>query len=375
MKIMIDARSVDVKQSGVGNYVTNLIEGLRAVDQKNQYALMITSKQVESFSDDLKEFEIYTAPFSSESHIFGDPWEFFLLPGSLRTNNINLFHGPAFMAPPFHKGFRSVSTIHDLVAFHHPQTIPTRYAYYMRFIIKLMIHKASAIITDTEFIRDEIIDTFHVDEERVFAVPIAVSEMFKPVTDKTKIEKLKERYGIRKRYFLHIGNIEPRKNLTNLFHACNRIWDKLCRDFQLVVTGKKGWLYRDIFNTLRETGLISDVVFTGYVNEEDIPALYSGADFFIFPSVYEGFGLPILEAMRCGTPVITSDASSLPEVAGEAALYVDPLNPGDIAEKILGLAYNDSLKKELREKGFHQASKFSWAKTAGETLKVYEAVG
>ncbi len=375
MKIMIDARSVDMKQSGVGNYVTHLIKGLKDVDQKNRYALMVTKGQVPTLTNDLGKFEIFIVPFSNESHFLGDPWEFFFLPGALRKNRVNLFHGPAFMAPPFQKEFHSVATIHDLVAFHHPQTIPLKYAYYMRFLIRLMIKKASGILTDTEFIRNEIIHAFHIDESRIFAVPIAVADLFRPVTDAEKIRQVKRRYGIKKRYFLHVGNIEPRKNLSNLFKACRLVWEKLRKDFQLVVVGKKGWLYGDIFATLRESGIASDVVFTGYVKEKDIPVLYSGAEFFVFPSVYEGFGLPVLEAMRCGAPVMTSHVSSMPEVAGDAALYVNPYNIEDIAEKILALAYNKTLRERLREKGFIQASKFSWKETARKTLQVYETIG
>ncbi len=375
MKVMIDARSVDIRQSGVGNYVTHLIKGLNAVGRTHRYALMVNSSQLRHLPDDLKHFEIFPVPFSNESHVLGDPWEFFLLPRSLRKRGVDLFHGPAFMAPPFQRGFRSIATIHDLVAFHHPKTIPTKYAFYMRFLISLMIRKASGIITDTEVIRREIIDVFHVDENKVYAVPIAVSDLFRPIRDPERIRKVKDQFGIRGRYFLHVGNIEPRKNLASLFLAFKRIRDKIRKDYQLVVVGKKGWLYGDIFKTLRESGLSDDVIFTGYVSEADIPVLYSGADFFVFPSVYEGFGLPVLEAMRCGTPVVTSHVSSMPEVAGDAALYVDPGSVEDISEKILKIAYDDTLKETLREKGFVQASKFTWEKTARETLKVYEAVG
>ncbi len=375
MKIMIDARSVDVRQSGVGNYVTHLIQGLKTVDSRNRYVLMVTRKQMKAFPDFFREFDNYTVPFSSENHVLGDPWEFFVLPGALKKTSVNLFHGPAFMAPPLHKRFKSVATIHDLVAFHHPHTIPTKYAFYMRFLIKLMIRKVDAIITDSEFIRNEIIKMFRVDAGRVFTVPISVSEIFKPVEDSGKIEELKKRFGIKKKYFLHVGNIEPRKNLINLFHACDIVWDKLGKDFQLVVVGKRGWLYGEIFETLKRAKFAADVVFTGYVRDKDIPVLYSGAEFFVFPSLYEGFGLPILEAMRCGVPVIASHVASLPEVGGDAVFYVDPYDPKDIAEKMLTLAYDTSLRERLKERGFLQASRFSWEKTARKTLDVYEAVG
>jgi len=375
MKIMIDARSVDAHQSGVGNYVTHLIRGLREVDTRNRYILMVTRKQMENFPKYFTGFDTHIVPFSSESHVLGDPWEFFILPNALLKKSIHLFHGPAFMAPPFHKHFKSVATIHDLVAYHHPNTIPRKYAFYMRYLIKLMVRKVDGIITDSEFIRREIIDMFNISEERIFKVPIAVTGQFRPVEDTGRIEALKERFGIERRYFLHVGNIEPRKNLINLFRACDLVWEKLGKDFQLVVVGRKGWLYGEIFETLRNSKFSKDVIFTGYVDEGDISTLYSGADFFVFPSLYEGFGLPILEAMRCGTPVIASQVASLPEVAGDAALYVDPYDPGDIAEKMLTLAFDPSLQKQLREKGFRQASGFSWEETARKTLEVYEMVG
>lgn len=375
MRIMIDARSVDTRQSGVGNYVTHLIKGLKEIDKKNHYILMVTAKQKGGISGTFSAFENYTVPFTSENHILGDAWEFWILPKLLRKNAIDIFHGPAFLAPPFQNGFKSVATIHDLVAFHHPKTIPAKYAIYMRFLIRMMIKKARGIITDTACIKEEIIDFFNIDPERIFSIPIAVSSQFRPIRDQELIDRIKKQYGIQKRYFLYVGNIEPRKNLSNLFLACNSIREKLSRDFQLVVTGKKGWLYREIFETLAGTAFRDNIVFTQYVNRTDIPVLYSGADFFVFPSLYEGFGLPILEAMSCGTPVITSSVSSMPEVAGDAALYVNPLKISDIAEKILALAFDESLRQELREKGFKQADKFTWERSARLTQRVYETIG
>jgi len=375
MRIMIDARSVDTRQSGVGNYVTHLIKGLKEIDKKNHYILMVTAKQKGSMPETFSAFENHAVPFTSENHLLGDAWEFWALPRLLRKKGIDVFHGPAFLAPPFQNRFKSVATIHDLVAFHHPKTIPAKYAIYMRFLIRMMVKKARGIITDTACIKEEIIDFFNIDPARIFSVPIAVSDQFRPIEDQNLINQVKKRYGIQKRYFLYVGNIEPRKNLSNLFLACDSIRDKLSRDFQLVITGKKGWLYREIFETLAGTAFRNNVVFTQYVEKTDIPILYSGADFFVFPSLYEGFGLPILEAMRCGTPVITSSVSSMPEVAGAAALYVDPLKVNDIAEKIVSLAFDETLKQKLKNKGFKQAAKFSWERTARLTQYVYETIG
>jgi glycosyltransferase involved in cell wall biosynthesis len=175
------------------------------------------------------------------------------------------------------------------------------------------------------------------------------------------------------RFILSLGTFEPRKNLTVLLEAYQHLLDQ-GSELRLVIAGKKGWLYRGFFERLHDLGLEDQLVFPGFVPEADLPALYSAAEMFVFPSLYEGFGLPVLEAMACGTAVVSSNAASLPEVAGDAALMVDPHSVGDLVQAISTLSENENLRQELEAKGQRQAKKFSWEKTARETLDVYQSV-
>jgi glycosyltransferase involved in cell wall biosynthesis len=197
--------------------------------------------------------------------------------------------------------------------------------------------------------------------------------IFQPVRDEGVIEAVKARYGIAGDYALFVGTLQPRKNLIRLIEAFSNFRFPIS-DFRLVIAGKKGWLYQEIFRWVEELGLEKKVVFTGYVPEGDLPVLLSGARLFVFPSLYEGFGLPVLEAMACGTPVVCSNASSLPEVAGDAAVLVDPQDVEGLAaamERVLG---DEELRAELIVRGFEQARKFSWERCARETLDVLESV-
>ena len=191
--------------------------------------------------------------------------------------------------------------------------------------------------------------------------------------DEKAIEAIKARYNIAGDYILFVGTLQPRKNLIRLIEAFSNLQSPIS-NIQLIIAGKKGWLYEETFRQVEELGLEWKVVFTDYAPEGDLPALLSGASLFVFPSLYEGFGLPVLEAMACGTPVVCSNVSSLPEVAGEAAILVDPLDVEELAtamERVLG---DEELRAELTERGFEQARRFSWEKCARQTLDVLERV-
>jgi glycosyltransferase involved in cell wall biosynthesis len=205
--------------------------------------------------------------------------------------------------------------------------------------------------------------------------PEGVSALFVPVRDPARLQAVRQRYGIARDYILSVGSLQPRKNLVRLIHAyvnLRRRDDDV--DHQLVIVGKKGWLYQDIFRAARESPFVEDIIFTGYVPEEDLPALYSGATVFVYPSIFEGFGLPVLEAMACGVPVITSNSSSLPEVVGEAAILVNPYDERAIEVALRQVVWNAELRRELSERGLRRAQQFSWRRTAELTVRAYEEV-
>jgi glycosyltransferase involved in cell wall biosynthesis len=230
------------------------------------------------------------------------------------------------------------------------------------------------ILTLSEFSRRDIIETYAVDPARVFVTPAAAASHFKPVTDETQLKEMRERYGIGSDYFLSLGSIQPRKNLTRLIEAYRSLRAKrpANQSPQLVIAGKRGWLDNEVFRAAQQDGLNESVKFIGYVPEEDLPTLYSGATCFVYPSYFEGFGLPVLEAMQCGAPVIAGNQTSLPEVAGDAALLFNPFDAKALAEAMVMVLDRPDFRAGLRVKGLARAAEFCWAETARLTLRAYE---
>ena len=210
--------------------------------------------------------------------------------------------------------------------------------------------------------------------DKVYAIPLAAGGNFRPIADRAKIEWICSRYGLRARGFiLYVGVLEPRKNVPILLRAYRDLIDRGIQE-QLAIVGKKGWMFEDIFATVQALKLEDRVVFTGYVTDENLPYLYNGARLFVYPSLYEGFCLPVLEAMACGIPVITSNISSMPEIIGDAGLLIDPHDPDQLVQAIQQLIADDDLNHSLRERGLQRAAQYSWERTARETLQVYSEV-
>ena len=246
----------------------------------------------------------------------------------------------------------------------------------MRLTIRRSAQRAAHIITDSEYSRNDILTTYNLPPDRVTTTPLAASSRFKPVLDHAEIERVKTKYGIDGDYILTVGSIQPRKNMPRLIRA----YAYLCREVnlklmpKLVVAGKRGWLFEDTLDAAENSSVRARIIFTGYVPEVDLPVLYSAAKCFVYPSYFEGFGIPTLEAMRCGTPTITGDRTCFPEVVGDAGLLVNPFDELAIAEGIRQVISDERLHQELRERGLHRASLYDWRNTARKTLEVYEAV-
>ena len=372
MNIAIDVRTINNKQSGVGFYVRYLVEALGKIDKKNSYFLITNNQEEEVLGEFAQNCRFLATWFSNENHVLGDLWENFFLPLRLFWNQIDIFHGPAFLIPSLYRHRASVVTVHDLVAYSYPHTIPIKYKYYMRMLIRAATLRADKVLVDSYSVKNELMDRLKVPEEKIHVVPLGVSPSYRVVNNRNLIKSVKEKYGIKKDYILQVGNIEPRKNLPRLFNAFSLVKEKTNNSYQLVNVGKKGWLYKEIFEMLNKYGLQEDIIFTEYVPEEDLVLLYNGAELLAYPSLYEGFGLPILEAMSCGTPVITSNVSSMPEVAGKAALLIDPLNGEEIAWAIHKVLTDTELKNRLKNSGLERTAFFSWEKTARQTLEVYQ---
>lgn len=218
----------------------------------------------------------------------------------------------------------------------------------------------------------DIIRYFKIPENKIKVIYLGVDEDYKPLSE-TEIRKVRQKYHLNYPFILYVGSLISHKNIPTLIKAFYKL-KKYGLPHKLVITGKRGWKYKNIFEIISKLNLQKDVVFTGYVQREDLPALYNAADLFVYPSLYEGFGLPPLEAMACGTPVITSNTSSLPEVVGNAGIMVDPYDIDGLAKAMYEVLTNEGLRAELRKRGLERAKMFSWKKTAEETLNVYKGI-
>jgi glycosyltransferase involved in cell wall biosynthesis len=373
MRIGIDARSVLKRRTGVGNYTFNLFQNLGKIDQENRYVLFYSHhKNLRSAIPQIENVNFESKFVRLPNKLLNLFWRTVRYP-SIETwvGKVDVFHSPNFELTPQKQG-RSVLTIHDLCFLvYEKYAIKSARLHYGRRI-KSYAQRADVIITVSENSKGDIINYLGIPPETIFVIPEGKDDKFKPQNDPETVSEIRNKYGLRRAFILHVGTLEPRKNLVGLIRAYHR--SRARKEYQLVMAGGKGWMYKEIFKTVGKLGLSREVIFTGYVPEDDLPALYNASSLFVFPSLYEGFGLPPLEAMACGTPVITSSVSSLPEVTADAAILVDPFNIEEIKDSIDSVLSDQELASSLKKKGLERAALFTWEKTAQKTLEVYRRV-
>ena len=285
-----------------------------------------------------------------------------------------LTHFFNYIIPPFVHG-KKVVTIHDMVIRAYPETVRFRTKQLLLTGMKKSMKRADIIITDSEFSKTEIEKYYPQFSGKIQVVYCGVNtEKFYHIEDTERIEKTKKNLGIESEYFLYLGTIEPRKNLERLIEAYNILSKRDSSVPKLVMAGGKGWLNSGIYNKVKEYGLEERVVFTKYIPDEDLCPLMNGACAFVFPSIYEGFGMPPLEAMACGVPVVSSGEASLPEVVGDCAVIVDAYSPESIAEGMYRVYTDKELSDDLRKRGMQRAADFTWEKSAQKLHDIYKAV-
>ncbi|MGH9871159.1 MAG: glycosyltransferase family 4 protein [Pyrinomonadaceae bacterium] len=367
MRIAIDAHSVGTGLGGNESYATNLIEALAEIDQANRYTLYVTKREaVERFSNRWPNFSVRsTLPHTPLIRI---P---LTLSAELRRNPVDVLH-VQFTAPPF-SPCPVVVSIHDLSFEHLPQTFKWRSRKQLRITVRRTARQASQVIALSEYARNDIVNTYQVSAEKISVIPLSAGDQFRPIRDEGELQRVRQTYGIEGEYILSVGAIQPRKNLGRLVAAYSRLRGakpegKLPK---LVLAGKCAWLYDETLRAIKELELSDSVILTGYVPESDLPTLYSGAVCFIYPSYFEGFGLPPLEAMQCGVPVIVGDRTSLPEVVGDAGILVDPFDVDALATAIKNMISDSDLRTALSVQGLARAKLFEWRETARQTLAVY----
>jgi glycosyltransferase involved in cell wall biosynthesis len=377
MNIAFDVRPIIKKQkTGIGYYAYEIIKSMQKLFSENKYILnyfIIDGKEeeIEKLQDLRTNKTIINSCFYIRDFLFRALSAFIPIPYSLffRTN-VELTHFFDYIIP-FGVYGKKIVTIYDMAFQVYPKTLPLKTRALLKVNLKLSCKRADKIITISEFSKREIMKYINVPSEKINVVPSGVNfQKYYPSSDEN-IMKIKDKYSLETEYFLYLGTLEPRKNLVRLIKAYNKLRSEKNMP-NLILAGRKGWFYEEIFECIHKLGLEKSVVYIGYVPDEDAAPLICGATIFLFPSLYEGFGMPPLEAMACGTPVITSNVSSLPEVVGDAALLVDPLNIDDIYEKMKMLVSNNSLRKELIKKGKARASFFSWDNAAIKLMEIYK---
>lgn len=358
------------RRAGVSHYVEQLIQHLAQVDKANHYSIYTTRGLGAEALGLPARFAVCSSRLPTINPRVRIPWEQFYAPWLLSRNGASLFHGTLNVAP-FFAPVPTVITIHDLAFIRFPYTFRAYNRTYLDLATRLSARRAARILAVSENTKREVVGLLGVPAERVVVTHDAARAHFRP-PDPSALADFRARRGLPEQFVLYVGTLEPRKNLVTLLEAYSRVI-RSCQ-VPLLVGGGKGWLYSEVFRRLDELGLRERVNFVGYLEEEELPLWYAAATMFVFPSIYEGFGMPPLEAMSCGTPVVTSNSSSLPEVVGDAGITVPPTDADALAGAIVRLLRDASLREELRERGLRRAAAFSWRATAERTLAVYEEV-
>ncbi|MEM2592743.1 MAG: glycosyltransferase family 1 protein [Thermofilaceae archaeon] len=372
MRVCLDLSPTVHHHAGLGRYAYELLLALAKIDRENTYSIFYNNPRRAQIDPALRGFPHYTTALSYK------PWRFSALLAHFvglsqdgLLPDVDVFHATDHLLPHFSR-ILTVFTLHDLIFLFHPETHKPLNRWFLTLMMPRFLRAADAVIAVSECTKRDAVRAYGIPEEKITVIYEGVSPRFRPA-DPEAVQAVRAKYGLPEHFILYVGTIEPRKNLVALLEAYAAILTRNTQHaIRLVIVGKKGWLYEGFFRRLRELGLEERVHFTGYVPDEDLPALYSAADLFVFPSLYEGFGLPVLEAMACGVPVVCSNTSSLPEVAGDAALLVNPTDVQALAAAIERALTDEALRASLRARGMERARRFTWEETALRTLKVYQ---
>ncbi len=368
-QIGLDISCISRSKAGVGCYTRSLIRKLSEIDKDGVYAFF-SYKERRSGRKKTVKARMFHKVYGALRHTI---WEQLLLPLNLFIRGIDLIHSPAYVTPMM-KSCPTIITVHDMAYLLYPDKFVKAYRLYLKFWVPLSVKRADIVVTDSIQSKRDIVKLLKVPEEKVEVIYLGVSELFRPVSDDEKLDAIRRKYNLPQEFILYVGTIEPRKNIIELIYAYGEFKKKVGDTVKIVIGGKMGWLYDNIFEAIEGLGLKEDVIFTGYIADEDLPLVYNAAKVFVYPSLYEGFGLPPLEAMACGVPVVTSNTSSLPELVNGAGIMVNPDNPHELAEAIYNVLTNEELRKKMIKRGLEKAKKFTWEKTAKKTLEVYEKV-
>ncbi|VYU19206.1 glycosyltransferase [Clostridium tertium] len=370
MNLSIDARGINLYNgTGIGTYTENLLRELLNIDSDNNYTIFWSGKNYEDYKKRNSKIIL-----TSKKH--GGFYENYYFPSYIKNNNIDIHHIPQ-NGIGFCENYSTscVVTIHDLIPYILPET--TGRGYLERFLKNMpnIIDSAEGIITVSEYSKKDILKFFnHISEDKIFVTPLAANSNFKPL-DKEACRKLvNSKFNFNNPYILYIGGFSSRKNARDLILAFDKIYKDLNSEHTLLLAGSLKDEGKKLYELSKTLSSKDNIIFTDFISEDLLPTLYNGAEAFVYPSLYEGFGLPPLEAMSCKTAVITSNITSIPEVTGDSALLINPFDRNELEKTIVSLLNDENLKHQLAEKGYKRSLQFSWKNTAIKTLEAYRKI-
>jgi glycosyltransferase involved in cell wall biosynthesis len=368
MRVALNMLFVAPGLAGGRVYCEGLLRGLQAVDGGDEY-VVYTRRGVRLPALDPRRFRHVEAPVAPSSTVWRAVWEYRRLPDEVRRGGFDLFHGLGSLSPssqscPF------VLTVHDLIYHHFPASLPRGFRLFMRVVLPRVARRADRVIVPSHCTGREVVGHLGVPEERVRVVPYGPGNDLRRLTDEEAVAAVLRKYAVRWPYVVSVSRAYPHKNLAGLLRAFALLRAR-GRDVSLVLVGERYRSGGELDRLAGELGLGKSVIFTGFAGQDEMSALYSGADVFAFPSLAEGYGLPVLEAMACGTPVVASDASAVPEAVGGAGVVADARDPEAFAAALARVLDDAGLRQRLAAAGLARAATFSWEKSAAETLAVY----
>jgi glycosyltransferase involved in cell wall biosynthesis len=360
MRIGIDTSALFLNRSGTATYIRGLLGGFRAASKKTDIIQLYYEPR---FDRRRRLLRIYD---TINSEII---WTQKKLTKEAVRKNCDIIHGPAMLSPT-RSPMPIVLTILDLYIMRHKNSFPLWYRILMNYVLPKIMNSSSRIIAISQFTKQEILDLFpNIPESKITVTLLGVDALFTRRQEEEELQ-IKKKYSLIKPFIIAVSTIEPRKNIKNLIKSFALIKEKIEHD--LVLVGAYGWKSKDLMEMINKMNLKERIKFLGFIRRKELPALYSAADIFVYPSLYEGFGLPLLEAMACGCPVITSNCASMPEVVGTAAIKINPRNIEELSFALETLISDDDKKEALRVEGMKRASGFSWQQCAQKTIEVYE---
>ncbi len=371
MLIGIDALPLVPPKTGIGHYTFELAHSLAALGPADEIELISPSSLADSQTLEIDhDWPVNLSMVHMTAKTLRRRWWTIGLPLYALRSSLDVFHGTNYDVPLWAR-CATVNSIHDLSVLLYPETHEAERVHRARRRLPLMARAATMIITATESVKREVCEHLHVRPEKVAVTPFAPRRIFRPMPRERTLE-VKRRLNVEDEFLLYVGTIEPRKNLITLVRALDEILRTTSLRPQLVIVGREGWLTGELFSFIKESGVGSQLRFTGYVSEEDLCALYSSCQMCVYPSLYEGFGLPLLEAMACGAPVITTRTASIMETVGNAARHVPPTDVQAFARTIADMLKDGDQRRHWSSIGIRHAAQFRWERTAYYTLEVYK---